>query len=81
MFASRTLPGVSESKKKVERKHGEGNSLLCQERARERERRRKGDGEKYLFGWPVTPGYMDDDLHHIGIRSTCRAGGVDTVTM
>jgi len=37
MFAGRTLPGVSESKKRGERKHGRGNSLLCQEGARERE--------------------------------------------
>ena len=42
--------------KKGRRKHGEGNSLLCQEGAEERERE-NGDGESNLFGFP-TPDYM-----------------------
>lgn len=61
MFAGRTLPGVSESKKKVERKHGKGNSLLCQEGARERdnEEREMGksiysDAQLPLIIWTTT---------------------------
>jgi len=41
MFAGRTLPGVSDSRKR-ERKHRKGNSLLAK---KEREKTKKGDGE------------------------------------
>lgn len=75
MFAGRTLPGVSESKKRGKKATA---SFAKKERERERAKRKERWG-KVSIRMLSYPWLYGQQPHHTGIRSI--ASGVDIVTM
>ena len=69
MFAGKTLPGVSEGRKKGNESTERATASFAKnerERANEEER----EMGKVSIRMLPTPSYMGDDLHHIGLRLT-----------